>query len=477
MTIRLTAALTLVAALLAAGCEPQAQRSNVWVNPLDPIEARLPADPKDNNYILTRMEFGHLALALGCPQRAQPRLKEAFDQLGAERDNTAAALSSEQLKFYKGETYERAMMATYLGLMEYQAGEFNNARIYLSRALSADRAAVVKESTPAAWGEDFGLAYFWMGRTFARLGDADNGAIALRKAAEKSPSRKDLERECREDQKAVQEWDKDRAEGEAWAWKTFQDPKNKEFFIDGIVDLTGVTGASDAAPATLPGAAPASPVVRTTDRREEFFTPAYQADTNFTAMIEVGRCPFKYLTGMNQERTETGRPCIAPRRIRVYVDGHYAGEAMEVLDLWEQAATQDRIGEKDAAQATKSLLKTIAKQLPYAGSVAGYWDVSGDMRYWTSLPGKVFIFAAKIAPGPHTVRLEMYDACGRLLPRWTNTYYGLPAPKDGETCLRLGPACEGDNRLPPAEIQKALKAGAKPGIGFVYGYDPRRMGM
>jgi hypothetical protein len=456
----------LAALVLLGGCEPK-RTSEPWANPLDGFEARLARDAKDNNYILQRMEFGRTALVLGCDLRAKPRLMEAFEQLGVERDNTAAALTTEQLKYYKGETYERAMLATYLGILEYRAGQYNNARILFSRALAADRAAVVKDTTPQAYGEDFGLTFYWLGRTFAKMSDADQCAIAFRKAAART-GRKEAEKELAADQKRTREWEKQRLEGEQWVLKTFHDPKKQELYVDGIVNLAEVTGTIGNAPARLAEAAGQNPIVRSTDSRDEFFTSAYQADANTVLTIEVGRAPFKYLTGMHGERTEFGRSVVAPRAIRVYVDGHYAGQAFEVLDLWDQAATQDRIAEKDAAQAGKAVLKEILSYAPYAGSAVGYWNVQGDIRHWTTLPGKVFVFAGKLAPGPHTVRLQMYDCCGNLLPRWTNTYYGIGIPKEGEACLDLVGQCEGDNRLPPDLVQKAINAGARPGAWYGY---------
>ena len=78
------------------------------------------------------------------------------------------------------------------------------------------------------------------------------------------------------------------------------------------------------------------------------------------------------------------------------------------------------------------------------------------------------VTASKLAPGPHSVRVEMYDTVGNLLPRMTNTYYGLSAPKEGEACFRVGPVFEGDNQLPEAEVKKALNAGVKPGYVLQY---------
>jgi tetratricopeptide (TPR) repeat protein len=454
------------AVALAAGCVPQKART-AWVNPLETMEAALPQDPKDNNYILRRMEFGHLAMTLGSNVRAKPRLQEAFEQLGAERDNTAAALTTEQLKYYKGETYERAMLCCYLGMLEYEAVQYNNARIFLSRALSADAAAVVNKNTPDCYGDDFGLAYFWIGKTFARLNDADQCAIAFKKAAAKT-DRKDAAKEVQQDQKACEELLKRRQEGEQWVWRTFHGAANKDLFTDGITNLAEVKATCAAPPANLPEASKDNPIVRVTDKPEEFFTPAYQADTNLTCMIETGRCPLKYLTGIEGERTEFMRCPVRLSALRVYVDGHYAGTAIEVLDLWQQAATQDRIVEKDAAQAAKGVAKYILRNMPYVGNIAGYWNVSGDVRHWTSLPGRAYLFAAKLTPGPHTIRLEMYDTAGNLLPRLTNTYYGMPVPAAGEACYVLKPCAEGDNKLPEETIKKALTAGTQPGYMWNY---------
>ena len=470
---RLLLCVGVVAAMaLGLGCEPKRDKT-AWVNPLDVMEPRLAKDPKDNNYILQRMEFGRQAMLLGSDLRAKPRLMEAFDQLGAERDNTAAALTTEQLKYYKGETYERAMLTAYLGMLEYRAGQYNNARILFSRALSADRAAVVNEKTPSSYGEDFGLAYFWISRAFAKLGDTDQTAIALRKAAAGVDRLKNAEKELAADRKAAADWEKMFLEGEKWSFQTFSDPKEKDRFIEGIVDLSQVRGTPGNPPAVAAASAKDNPVLKTTDNREEFFTAAYQNEANTVLQLEVGWPPYKYLGGINGERTEFGRPFVQPRTIRVYIDGHYAGPAFVVLDLWDQASTQDRIAEKDAAQAGKAVAKEILKHMPYVGSAAGYWNVQGDIRFWTTLPGKMFLYAGKLAPGPHTVRLEMYDVGGNLLPRWTNTFYGLSVPKEGEAIISLAPHVDGDNRLPPDMVEKAMKAGARPVAAFgMYGGHP-----
>ncbi|HUU92627.1 MAG TPA: hypothetical protein VM238_15620 [Phycisphaerae bacterium] len=467
---RLAACLLMAALLPAGGCQPQRAPPAGWSNPLDPMEARLPQDPNDTNYVLGRMEFGRWAIVYGCPLRAKPRLMEAFEQLEAERDNVGAALSSERLKYYKGETYERAMLGVYLGMIEYQAGRYNEARILLTRALDFDRGAVVKDTTPPEVGEDFGLAYYWLGKTYVKLGDEGNANVAFRKVTMPTPRKeKDAAREREGDCQGAAKWLQQRSEGETWVWQTFHDAANKpDLYVEGAVNLTDPPPSLADAPAALPDAAPKSPVLRTTEKPDEFFTPAYQADANLVLTVELGRGPFKYLGGLHGERTEFGRPCIRPHHVRVYLDGHYAGPAFQTLDLWDQAATQDRIDEKDAAQTTKGVLKEILSHVPYASMASGQWDVTGDMRHWTSLPGRVCVFAAKVAPGPHTIRLLSYDINDNLLTRWTSTWYGVAAPETGEAGVLLQPTFDRDNTLPPELVEKAMATGSQPGFAGTF---------
>lgn len=467
---RFAACLLMAALLPAGGCQPQRAPPAGWSNPLDPMEAGLPQDPNDTNYILQRLEFGRWAIVFGCPLRAKPRLMEAFEQLEAERDNVGAALSTERLKYYKGETYERAMLGVYLGMIEYQGGRYNEARILLTRALDFDRGAVVKDTTPAQVGEDFGLAYYWLGKTYAKLGNKGNANVAFRKAAMPTPrEEKDAAREREGDCQSAAKGLQQRIEGEAWVWQTFHDAAKKpDLYVEGAVNLTDPPPRLADAPAALPDAAPKSPILRTTQTPDEFFTPAYQTDANLVLTVELGRCPFKYLGGLHGERTEFGRPSIRPHHVRVYIDGHYAGPAFQTLDLWDQAATQDRIGEKDAAQTTKGVLKEVLSYVPYASMASDHWDVTGDVRHWTSLPGRVCLFAAKVAPGPHTIRLLLYDINDNLLTRWTSTWYGVAAPETGEACVLLQPMFDRDNTLPADLVEKAIATGSQPGFAGTF---------
>lgn len=464
--------LGLVALGVLAGC---AQRTVTLVpgNPLDIPESAVVRNPDDNNYILTRMEFARLAMMLGAYDRAAVRLREAVDQLEVQRANTAAALGSEAHKYYKGESYERAMLYFYLGYAAYYRGEYNDARICLERALSADREAVVKPTTPTTYGEDFGLAYYWLAKTYLRLGQRDSARIAFQKAAQE-PERRAKVTELKKDLGTARRMAARRLDGERWALRTFHDPSKPALYVGEMADLTAAPTDSEVFQHAGDDPGGSSGAARCAASRTELFDDGFQEQVNTTLTIELGRGPFKYLTGLHGSRTEITRAFVLPHTVQVYIDDRHAGTAIPLLDMWDQAATQDRIVEKDLAQATKAVLKEVLSHAPYAGFIAGYWDVSGDARCWASLPGRVHVFAARLAPGTHTVRLEMADAAGNPLPRWTATYHGIHVPPAGETCVLLNPVYDADNVLPGAQRKAAFAAGARPVSEDVLVSMPRR---
>jgi hypothetical protein len=132
-------------------------------------------------------------------------------------------------------------------------------------------------------------------------------------------------------------------------------------------------------------------------------------------------------------------------RYLVYLDGHKAGPAFQVLDLFHQADTRG-FGEKEAAQAAKGITKAILKQMPYGiGTLASFWDVQADERYWHLLPGEVHVFAAKVKPGLYSVNIQSFDSNGCLLPRYSQTRYGIPVHEGQDNVYLISNRPEADN--------------------------------
>ena len=103
---------------------------------------------------------------------------------GVERGQAAMALAQD-MRVYKGEPYERAVAYVYMGIIYYRRGDFQNARSAFHLALLADASS--KDDNPE-FREDFGLAHYLIGKTYLKLGEADNAGISFDKVKKYMPS-------------------------------------------------------------------------------------------------------------------------------------------------------------------------------------------------------------------------------------------------------------------------------------------------
>jgi hypothetical protein len=96
----------------------------------------------------------------------------------------AAMVLAQDLRVYKGEPYERAMAYTYMGLIYFRRGDWENARSAFNLALLADRTS---KGDNEEYRDDFALAHYLIGRTYLKLGEADNAAISFNKVKKYMP--------------------------------------------------------------------------------------------------------------------------------------------------------------------------------------------------------------------------------------------------------------------------------------------------
>ncbi|MCB0307914.1 MAG: hypothetical protein KDD48_00965 [Bdellovibrionales bacterium] len=99
---------------------------------------------------------------------------------------TASLASSEAIKIFKGEPFEKAMASIYGGILYYNRGELDNARAAFAKSLLAMAQKKIENR------QDFALGYFLQAKTFLRLGDVDNAKIALGKAEKVYPYGKSI---------------------------------------------------------------------------------------------------------------------------------------------------------------------------------------------------------------------------------------------------------------------------------------------
>jgi hypothetical protein len=393
----------------------------------------------DRDYVMWAMDYSSLCMMSGNYDAAKAELTKCYDDIQKREDtnkDSAAAVSNEALKLFKGEPFERAMVCTYLGILNYMDGDFNTARIFCARA---DMEDATTEENMADFRHDFGLAQYWLGRSYLKLGNEGNARVAFTLASQHVARKNEAAETAATQKRQAGALDKRaKLEKESYQLATTAKPP-----VAGAVDMSN-TASESQLPATLAKAGAASPVIQAAASREEFFSVPFQKEVNLIVMIETGIGPVKYLTGPEGCMDAIRRGPYEERKTIVYLDGHKAGAAMPALDLFHQADTRG-MSDKDKLQISKGLSKAILKQLPYAGSVAGHWDVRADWRYWRLMPGEVHLFAAKVKPGLYTINVQCLDSNSNLLPRYSLTRYAIPVKEGQENIYFLNTKPEADN--------------------------------
>jgi len=393
-------------------------------------------DKNHRDYVCWAIEYGSASMMNGNYDAACRELLAAQRAVIQQKDEVAegfAAVSREDLKPFKGEPFERAMLCYYLGFVHYVRGDFNNARVFFAQAIEADNTTA---ENMAEYRNDLRLAHYWIGRSFMRLGKMDNARLAFSNATRR------LRRsgQDREESKFAGSQVKARRKRMRLEAKSFKMASKGETPVFGAVDMTTSLSMTEM-PAAMEGASAVSPVVLSADDAERFFTPDYQDEVNLIVMIELGIGPMKVVN----EYGDYIYPVPYPdRQAMVYVDGHQAGQSFQLVDLYHQAATRGR-SDKDNAQIGKAVTKAVLKQLPFVSVVAGYWDITPDYRYWHLLPGEVHVFAAKVKPGLHTIHIEAFDVNGYQLPRYGVTRYHVPVVSGQDNVYTFCVQREADN--------------------------------
>ncbi|MCX5669717.1 MAG: hypothetical protein NTU94_00130 [Planctomycetota bacterium] len=401
------------------------------------------ARPDDKDFIMWAMDHSSLCLMGGNYDQAKAELLQCVADIENHQDTEKekqAALSDESAKIFKGEPFERAMLCTYLGLLHYMDGDYNNARIFCTRANMADQTTA---ENMAKYRDDFQLAHFWLGKAYLKLGQEDNARIAFVKACTRVPRDNEQEElQATQRNQASEREKRMRLEAESYRLATRGDKP-----VPGATDVSASPGLTEM-PETLPGYPSQHPaeqiVLRGASSREEMCSSVFQKDVNLILVVETGLGPIKYLLGENQFADTIIRAPYPERNVLVYLNGQLAGQAWQMLDLFHQADTRGTT-EKDQAQVAKGVTQSILRRLPYIGYLADFWIVKGDHRYWHLLPGEVHVYAAKVRPGLYNVTIESFDSNGKLLPRLRLTRYYLPVREGQENIYMLHTVAEADN--------------------------------
>jgi tetratricopeptide (TPR) repeat protein len=154
--------------------------------------AKAAIDENDASQALFLCEYGSILLAKGDYPEARRILLQAANIMesfgGTEGREVASVVGEEGHKIWKGEPYERAMNAYYLGLLAYMAGDLDNALAGFKNAGFQDAGRTGDERRG-----DFGPALYLQGRIQALRKDYMDSTQSFQYAKWRAPQNRFLD--------------------------------------------------------------------------------------------------------------------------------------------------------------------------------------------------------------------------------------------------------------------------------------------
>lgn len=452
------------ALLLACGCAAQRPGGVRQFYDGDYASAKaiylsdLEAEKESRALFLARL--GTLELAEGNVQEARRYFEEAtgiMENFKAEGEYKAL-VGSESSKEYKGDPYEQMMALWYLGLLDYMSGDFNKALPSFKAAALADGG-----TTDERYRADCAAVFLMMGKAYQAMGDDAKAADEFKAAAgvytfqetvarisdALASARQELPPAARESKAAEVAYELLADEISAGTTQ-FQDPEAalaaaRDFAFDELAkgkksrwhggELTGkdadavaghVKELYEAAARRLEGQMAAGDVGPLAAIVSNFADPS----KNFLAIVGMGKGPFKYRVGEYGQLAKIGRSAYPEKYAEICVDGQKVARADTIDSIYYQASTRGgRV--MDGILAGKAVFKGATE---IGGAVAlaeaanphlsrkerrGAFIVGAallaaslatrpeaDVRSWETLPDRIDVLAAKVAPGTHRVEVN-----------------------------------------------------------------------
>jgi tetratricopeptide (TPR) repeat protein len=165
---------------------------------------------------------------------------------------------------------------------------------------------------------------------------------------------------------------------------------------------------------------------------ESLFNISAIQNSNLTMLIQIGSGPARILKGADWQKADYKPAAFPERACDVYVDGRHAGQATLLADAWRQISTAGISGEQKL-QGRKGTAKGVLQVMPLVSLLAVAWDVRGDIRSWSVLPGQILVWNGHLSEGEHTITLKFYDNEDYELKKYRQTWYYIPTHLNGET--------------------------------------------
>jgi len=344
------------------------------------VELIKPAATKtDENFVLNNDRLASAALAAGDYDTAEAALLRSYEVINSVGVNNGgrslgAALVSENIKVWKGEPFERAMVNFYLGVIYYMRHDYANARGAFENALFKLRDYGEQDQTDKyrEVESNFTLGYLMLAKCYQRLGRDDLAKANFDRVAALRPD-----------------------------FAALADPKrNADSNLLVIVDFgrgpEKVSNNDGAFVGYRPSPRRAGPIP----------LPAVTVDGALVNLDGANLPPVDLLALAQDRRWES---IDSIRAIKSIVGtGLIAGGVGDALvrRRADPAVTLSLV-------ATGLLLKATSQ---------------ADLRQWEMLPRTVFVLPLKLAPGKHDVLVEFPAFAG-----FQKLLRGVDVPQSGET--------------------------------------------
>ena len=169
---------------------------------------------------------------------------------------------------------------------------------------------------------------------------------------------------------------------------------------------------------------------------ESLFNISTIQNSNLTLLIQIGSGPARILKGADWQKTDYKPAAFLENSCDVYVDGRHAGQAKLLADAWRQVSTAG-ISDEQKLQGSKGSAKSILRFVPVVGILTVAWDVRGDIRSWSVLPGKILVWNGHLSEGEHSITLKFYDNEDYELKKYRQTWYYIPTRLNDETVITV----------------------------------------
>lgn len=475
--------------LLATGCaskpqlrDPDLFRQGRYQEVLDRQNIKIQQRRHQRDWALAHLKSASVYLARNDLNAASDSLDHGQNIMWRfDGESEAEAFHhGEDRKIYKGDPFEKAMAAFYLGMIDYSRGRYDNAIASCKTGLLSDSG-----SKEIQYQSDFAPLYYLQGIAYRALGESENAKRSFSAIHTALHSRiiNDVARstvssviaDMREDRAQYRELELASAielvfsqiallnsEPEALPSSLLTQAFQR---VSEAIERR-VFSASSKKPNPSPdwhlvssyiGVIESRCKAKLENIREERYSKynrfiqkkvdaLSKIEDNVTIIFDMGLGPQKISAGSRGERAIISSQPYIEKRAEISING-VTYDSIPLEDLYFQASTRggrkmdfilkDRAVYKDTSDAIGSYLAvTSIYTLPIAALiyiVSSGTDAKADTRLWDILPGEIHALSLRLNPGAYDIDVRFLDALGGEVPSMRQHLHNFEVSSDKPT--------------------------------------------